>query len=252
MLGLELPVSAVLDGSARDLLGQEGANALVLTMKNEEGELAWATEQPLAVSLGLGSGEEAERALEEWLSGDVYTVARVCCFRDNTVPYHRNSMALRASYGNWRDELGLRWLNPASQEARAYVAQLCGELAEMGFDEILLECALFPTTESAQRAILDGVDRAEATQDFLAQVEQALSPYGAVLSLHLEGDALTGDSGLTAQRLGQTEWRVWADGQDGVLQEQLAQAGVTAESGRLVETVSDLSPDAGVPQGRLA
>lgn len=62
----------------------------------------------------------------------MYTIARVCAFRDNTVPYQNNSVALKASYGNWRDELGLRWLNPDSEKARSYLIGLCRELAPVG------------------------------------------------------------------------------------------------------------------------
>ncbi len=40
MTALELPVSAILDGTAAAQLEQAGANALVLTMKDEEGMLA--------------------------------------------------------------------------------------------------------------------------------------------------------------------------------------------------------------------
>ena len=98
MAAVELPVQSVLDGTAAAELEQAGANALVLRMKDQEGALAWASGQELAMSLELGAPAEVSEALRQWNAGSVYTVARVCCFRDNTVPYHRNSMALRASY----------------------------------------------------------------------------------------------------------------------------------------------------------
>ena len=52
MTALELPVSAILDGTAAAQLEQAGANALVLTMKDEEGMLAWNSQQALAQSYG--------------------------------------------------------------------------------------------------------------------------------------------------------------------------------------------------------
>lgn len=56
----------------------------------------------------------------------MYTIARVCAFRDNTLPYQDNRVALKAGYGNWRDEEKLRWLDPDSETARAYIVGLCG------------------------------------------------------------------------------------------------------------------------------
>ena len=233
MRALELPLSAVTDGTAAGLLEQAGANALVLTMKDPEGALAWGTGQALAVSLGLGTGEEINDRLREWNQGEVYTAALVCCFRDNTVPYHRNGMALRAGYGNWRDELGLRWLNPASGEARSYLAQLCGELAALGFDEIVLECPAFPTAGNVDLVLTEGVDRAQAVSEFLAQVREAVEPYGTLLSLRLERAALSGDSGLSAGELEQG--RIWME--QGA-QAVLTQEGIVLGEDRLVELVT--------------
>ena len=237
MRALELPVSSVVDGTAAALLEQADANALVLTMKDQEGNLAWNTQQSLAASLNLGAAEEINPSLAAWNQGEVYTAALVCCFRDNTVPYHRNSMALRAGYGNWRDELGLRWLSPASEEARSYLVQLCGELAELGFDEIVLECAAFPTAGSVDLLLTQGVDRESAVTDFLDQARAAVESHGAVLSLRLESGALTGDSGLTAAQLEQG--RIWMEGaaEQGEAAALLAQKGVAAEADRLVELV---------------
>ncbi len=251
MRAVELPLAAVLDGTAQALLEQEAANALVLTMKNREGELAWDTQQGLAVSLGLGAGEEeVNRLLEQWNQGEVYTVAWVCCFRDNTLPYHRNSMALRADYGNWRDELGLRWLNPASQEAQSYLVQLCGELAALGFDEIVLECPAFPVEGSVDRILLDGADQGQVVSGFLEQVGTAVAPYGTQLSVYLEPEQLTGESGLTPDALGGVE-RLWV--QASASRSELAgflSRLETAVEERLVEVVEELSQE-DVPQAKL-
>lgn len=257
LAALELPVSAVTDGTAAQQLEQAGANALVLTMKDQEGMLAWASAQPLAQSAGVSGGDAGvETALREWNRGQVYTVARVCCFRDNTVPYHRNDLALRASYGNWRDELGLRWLNPASTQAGEYLAGLCGELAAMGFDEILLECPAFPTGGNVERITSEARDREQAVSSFLALAEQAVEPYGARLSLRVEPGVLTGslpECGLTADLLAEKEWGIWmsADGET-QLGELLARAGVTGGEERLVELVAGLEEAADRPQACLA
>ena len=76
----------------------------------------------------------------------LYTVARVSCFRDNTLPKVRPDLGVRSPVGNWRDSGSSRWLNASSADARQYVTGLCLELAGLGFDEILLDHAAYPVS----------------------------------------------------------------------------------------------------------
>ena len=248
LAAMELPVSAVLDGTAARRLEEAGANSLVLEMKDREGHLAWRSEQPLAVqsSVPMGTGEVNE-ALRTWNQGEIHTVARVYCFRDNTLPYQRNEVALKATYGNWRDELGLRWLNPDSQSARDYLAGLCGELAQLGFDEIVLVCACFPCRGNLE-AISAGGSFAGGGYDtvmssFLSQVREALAPYGTALSLETDRETLTsGRSGLGGDVLASNVDRFWVeeDGQSPAITEVLVALGVPEPEERLVSLVSAL------------
>lgn len=245
MLARELPVEAVLDGTALQKLEEAGANALVLEMKDREGMLNWVSEQTGPYMEQVNAKPQGiNESLVQWNQGDVYTVARVCCFRDNTVPYYQKSMAIRSSEGNWRDELGLRWMNPASEEARNYLAALCGELAGLGFDEILLEDWAFPAVGNLG-AITWGEepDRVRAEEEFLAQVEQALAPYGAKLSVRVEEDALTGESGgQTAGLLEKYARRIWLAAEGAGLSpiEEWTAAGISSPEERLVVLESTL------------
>ena len=261
MAAVELPVSALLDGTAAQRLEEAGANSLILEMKDREGRLAWRSRQELAVQSGVPMGtEEMNEALRLWNEGGVYTVARVCCFRDNTLPYQRNEVALRAGYGNWRDELGLRWLNPDSQAARTYLADLCEELAQLGFDEILLECCQFPCRGNLGAIVPNGsfADGGFETvmAGFLSQLGERLEPYGTVLSLRADRDALAdgaAGSGLTAAALESGVDRIWMeeDGQEPALVELLSQAGLSEPEQRLVVLVPALDGESAAPQAVL-
>lgn len=239
MKAQELPVSAVVDGTAQGLLEQAGANALILEMKDSQGQLGWSSQLPLAVQDGVTSSQAGvNEALQTWNQGEIYTIAKVCCFRDNTMPYQHNSMALRANYGNWRDEQKLRWMNPDSQEAVDYLAGLCGELAQLGFDELVLECPAFPTQGNLEAIQTDGSYAsgafATAVEHFLAQVEQAVEPYGTVLSLQVTRDQVEQQgavSGLTGAVLEQYAQRVWVeeDGEEPTVS-QLLESGEDASA----------------------
>ncbi|MEA4932966.1 MAG: putative glycoside hydrolase [Lawsonibacter sp.] len=258
MAAVGLSVDAVLDGTAPQKLEQAGANALILDMKNEEGKLGWISQQEIAVRSEVNAKTDGiNEALRAWNQGEVYTVARVCCFRDNTVPYQSNDLALRATYGNWRDELGLRWLNPDSTDARAYLAGLCGELAQLGFDEILLDCYAFPTqgrrTAIVQSGSYQSGQFSQVTEAFLDEVRQAVKPYGTVLSVQADRAVFTGentDSGLTAAGLERGADRIWMteDGGEPALLDLLSSSGMTQPEKRLVEVVSALSAERKTPQ----
>ena len=219
---LQLAVDDVVSGAAAAQLDEAGAEALILEVKGQSGKLAWLSEQAVAKRSRANGSQEAGDALRRWNQGDVYTVARVCCFRDDSAPYYHNAMALRQGQNNWRDELGLRWLSPANDRSQAYVAGLCGELAELGFDEIVLEQFSFPV-----RGKLDRINRGDSydparfnaeLEELLTQVQRAVEPYGAgtVVSLRLTGDMLgegSAASGVTPELLQRFGGRIWSDGE---------------------------------------
>ena len=244
---LALTVDQVLDGTAAARLEEAGASALILTMKDQSGKLAWLSSHDTAGRARVNGRQEVNDALAQWNSGEVYTIARVCCFRDDSVPYFRNPLALRRGNGNWRDELGLRWMSPANEEAQAYVAALCGELAALGFDEIVLEDFSFPIRGKLENINTgDSYDPAsfgQALESFLDQVQQAAAPYGTKISLRVERDTLVGAetaSGVTAPLLERFAARIWMV-QDGLLPapaDLLAQAGIAGGPDRLVEVTA--------------
>ena len=248
----ELPLDSLVNGTARAELEALGADALVVELKDGSGRLAWRSEQPLAELAGVNGDEAVNRALEALEADGVAVIARLTCFRDDAVPYYDTAVALRSGQGNWRDALGLRRMSPASQEARDYLAGLCGELAALGVDELVLEQAAFPAEGELSRINSDeNYDPAAFSaqvEAFLTQVSETLAPYGTALSLRLEGAEVSRpeDSGLTAALAERCAARVWA--REGALTaEQIAELG-GAE--RLVTIVDRLEDGAGA-QGVL-
>lgn len=220
-LALELPVDDVLNGAAAAKLEEAGADALILEMKAPSGQLAWHSGLFTADWAEVNAPASNNDALKRWNEGEVYTIARVCCFRDDSVPYSLNKQALRKGDYNWRDELGLRWMSPAHEENQAYIAGLCGELAAMGFDEIVLEQWHFPvggnTDKINQGDRYDPAAFTERLEAFLGQVwESADSNSGGLTTVSLrltggvlgEGSAL---SGVTPELLLQFSNRIWGD-----------------------------------------
>lgn len=241
---LELPVSDVTGGTAAARLEEAGAQALVLQMKDSSGRLAWYSGQSAAGRAQVNAPQSNNDALRQWNEGEWYTIARVCCFRDDSAPYFMNNLALRQGIEyNWRDELGLRWLSPAHEAAQAYIAGLCGELAELGFDEIVLEQFHFPIRGKLE--LIDRGDRYDPDrftgelEELLNQVRQAVEPYGTKVSLRVERSTLTREesvSGVTDGLLERYAHRIWME-EDGLLPaplDLLQLAGITGGAERLV------------------
>lgn len=262
-VALQLTVEEAADGSAAARLEQAGAGVLVLEMKDRMGKLSWQSGQQVAGWSEVNGRQELGDALKGWNEGEVYTVARVHCFLDDTVPYYNNNLALRwaGQDWNWRDEEGLRWTSPGKAEARAYNAALCGELAAMGFDEIVLEEFYFPIQGN-----LDTIRRGESydpsrftaqLEDFLTQVRQAVEPYGTKISLRVGRDTLAGAesaSGVTSQLLEKYAGRIWVedDGLSPAPLDLLEQAGITGGEERLALIVSQPEADSPIFQAVLS
>lgn len=248
----QLPVEEAVNGSAGSKLEELGAQALILEAKDQMGRLVWHAEPSIAGWSGVNGPESAAEALKRWNEGGVYTIARVHCFRDDTVPYYNNNLALRwaGNDWNWRDELGLRWTSPAKKEIRDYNAALCGELAAMGFDEIVLEEFYFPI-----QGKLENIRQGESynsgqfsaqVEDFLTQVQSAVKPYGTKVSLRVDRSTLAGEesvSGVTPELLEKYAYRIWVeqDGQQPDPSQLLEQAGITGGTDRLVLITASLT-----------
>lgn len=252
---VELPLSAVQDGTALSQLEQAGADALILEMKDSQGSLAWQSGESLAALVTTG-GEAVNAALEEWNRGDVYTIARVCAFRDNTLPYQDNRVALKAGYGNWRDEEKLRWLDPDSETARAYIVGLCRELAQLGFDEIMLDQCWFPTQGKLDQIVKNGSYAdgrfAESVEDLFAQLSQAVEPYGTRLSVRLPKGYQGADApgGLSAKCLETYVRRIWVDPAEEEGEEMLAQRiGLENDRKKLAALTGQFAPEGPEAQG---
>lgn len=252
---LSVSLSSLLDGSAAQLAQEAGADGVVVTMKDDQGALGWQSQQALASALQDGvDSATVNAALTAWNEGDVYTVARLSCFRDEALGSNMDYTLRTSSDYRWRDSGDLHWATPSNEAVRSYLIGLMTELAQMGFDEIVLDHFGYPTQadgtlgnlgqseDNYPAGALDGV-----ITDFLAQAAQALEPYGTKLSLHASADVLTGadgSAGLTPAALNASVDRVWASGTRSDVLAALEGAGVDNAADRLVSLVDQLAPAA--------
>lgn len=130
------------------LLDETNANAMVIDVKETDGQLFWATELLPAVEAGATQRApifNLEQLLPELDARGIYTVARVVSMKDNTVGAVRPELAVMnvATGEPWRDNIGGIWLDPAAAGVGEYLAALAGDLADKGFDEVQLDYIRF-------------------------------------------------------------------------------------------------------------
>jgi len=256
MAAVEVSIEQMLDGSWKSYLEQQGANALVVNMKPDEGVLNW---DPWAPHGDTGV-KEALRAMKD---AGYHTVARMSCFRDeelaNTYGYciHSNS-----GY-RWKDFGGIHWVSPAHREVQGRLIELAVDLAALGFDEILLDNCGYPPKGSGEMGwikkgeVYDIENLDTVLCAFLSEMRQSLRSYGTVVSVRADAWAVQeGESaltGLTGQVLEVYADRIWMSEMDtdAPLAEILSDAGVSEVGERLVTQTSALLSDASWAQAVL-
>ena len=145
--------SAVFEGAGRldemlALIDQTEVNALVIDVKETNGNLYWATDLPEAVAVGSVMEHpllDLETLLPQLKARGIYTIARMVVMKDNTVGGAQPELAVtNALTGEpWRDYGGGIWLDPYNAGVADYVAALAGDLAARGFDEVQLDYVRF-------------------------------------------------------------------------------------------------------------
>lgn len=240
---VEVTPAVLLSGGAGEQVLAAGANAVLVDLKGEDGMLGYVSGVELAASLGAsGSDTAVNRALEKLVEGEAYTVARLSCFRDRKLGNTDACALLSYSGWHWKDFGGVYWACAGRESAQAYMVDICVELAQMGFDEILLTNCGYPPQGSGEMTwIRPGESYPAGELDrvagpFLARVKAALEPYDVRLSVQALGGELAGESaatGLTADNVAASCDRVWLTQADAAAYDNLS--ALPGElSGRLV------------------
>ena len=216
---LEVSANRVMRGEAPDLVAAVGGNALVVEMKSGSGRLAWNSKTEMAASLGVNAAsDDMEQAIRQLAAqDDLYLVARLQCFQDSAMARAKIGTLMTKGGNIWYDSLGMCWTTPVNQDVTDYLAALCVELADMGFDEILLDNSGYPNFGEVHVLATDENRPEDLTAPVLAfyeKVSAALEGHGAHLSIYTSEKLLPGEdvsSGITGAALTSYADRVWLD-----------------------------------------
>ena len=218
----ETPLTQAIWGEAYSISqmpqnAEQAYNAVAVTMKGSGGTVYFDSATAVAGSVSLGEDTtEAISLMNGAGTGYDSTIARLSCFHDpKAANWDVEGMGLKNTGGYiFYDGNNSQWLDPAKPAAREYLCGLAKELAELGFDEILLTDVSYPTVGK-----LDKIDYGEGEKSanltaFLKEMREALEPYGVALSMEVPetviSQGIDDDAGLLLAAIAPQVDRIYA------------------------------------------
>ena len=167
-------------------------NALVIDVKDDEGNITFnaANENLSAACMNIVPGIKG--LVADLKSREIYTIARIVCFRDELWSELHPELAIQNRDGGlWKDGGGRTWLDPYNKGTWEYVADIAREAALLGFDEIQLDYVRFPTDgrigDISYGAAGEQKTKTEIISEFLADLREMLTEYDVMLSADVFG-----------------------------------------------------------------
>ena len=200
------------------LVDETELNAMVIDVKNDEGNVTFrltneeitqdipVLDRITEMQAGVRYIRDIQALMQELKDHNIYTIARIVCFKDPVLAAAQPELALTKPDGkSVTDANGLAWVNPYRQEVWEYLTELAEMAADLGFDEIQYDYVRFPVGSDANAADY-GVDmeaypKRQAIQDFLAYAGDRLHEKGCVVTADVFGTIIGSETDV--QTVGQ-------------------------------------------------
>lgn len=190
------------------LVDETELNAMVIDVKNDDGNITWKPESGSAAEIGacINYISDMQGLMVKLKEHHIYTIARIVCFKDPYLAAARPDLALKKPDGTLvTDANGLAFVNPYREETWDYLVETALTASEMGFDEIQFDYVRFPIGADADAADY-GVDlqtdtKEEAITGFLSYAAEKLGEKGIVFGADVFGTIIGSET--DAERVGQ-------------------------------------------------
>ena len=132
-----------------ELLRATELNAVVLDIKDSTGFVSYQSRVPRAQEIGSSSDRisDIRNLIRQFHEANVYVIGRIVVFQDSVLAEAHPELGVKSKKTGklWRDRKGIAWIDPASQAAWVYNAELAQEAIHLGFDEINFDYVRFPS-----------------------------------------------------------------------------------------------------------
>ncbi len=184
-------------GRIMDIIDDSELNAMVVAVKEESGRVAYDSQAPMALEYGTAEaaiwGGDLDGLLTTLAERNIIPIARVVCFKDNTLTKKRPDLAIQDKNTGkpWKDYKGDSYLNPYKHEVWEYIVEVSEDIAKRGFREIQFDYVRFPAGQDGDlsTASFPGKygEKSEAIADFLAYARPRLESLGVWVSADVFG-----------------------------------------------------------------
>ncbi|OON99095.1 MAG: hypothetical protein ATN35_02330 [Epulopiscium sp. Nele67-Bin004] len=174
-----------------DLANSSEINSFVLDVKDDKGTLT------LNNSL-------LPDIIEQLNDNDIYPIARLVAFKDNTVGNTYPERMIQDYDGNvYETSGGETWLNPYNTDNWEYLLDICKDVVDLGFKEIQFDYIRFHESMNSERVDLptDDKSKIEIINEFVDYITTELSELDVVVSASVFGSVIV--SSVDAAILGQ-------------------------------------------------
>ena len=175
----------------KSAMGPESAyNAVAVRLKTSSGTIYFESANAVsgAVQVAEEPGETMEALRLITAEEGMHTIASMSCLQDfKAANADVEGRGLKNTGGYiFYDGNNSLWLNPAKPAAREYVCALAKEIAELGFDELLLTDFSYPTVGKINKINYDtDLSQEDNLDQLLRDLNAALEPYDILLSVEV-------------------------------------------------------------------
>lgn len=198
-------------GRMNDLIALVDAtelNTMVIDVKNDNGEITWKMDTGSVAEMGNGVAyiRDISALMGTLKEHDIYTIARIVCFKDPVFAQNHTDSALRKPDGGFvTDAYGLAWVNPYDEEVWAYLTEIAQAAVDVGFDEVQFDYVRFPIGADADaadyRVDMSVYTKEQAIENFLSYAGERLHEKGSVVTADVFGTVIGSQTDI--ERVGQ-------------------------------------------------
>lgn len=173
------------------LVDETELNAMVIDVKNDDGNITYQMDLDSVKDMGacMNYISDMEGLMAELKEHNIYTIARIVCFKDPYLAQGKPELALTKPDGTpVTDANGLAFVNPYREETWEYIVDVAIAAADLGFDEVQFDYVRFPIGADADAA-----------------------DYGVDLNTYTKEQAITGFLSYAAERLHENDIAFGAD-----------------------------------------
>lgn len=190
------------------LIDETELNTVVIDVKNDEGNITYQMDMETVRDMGacINYISDMESLMATLKEHNIYTIARIVCFKDPCLAQARPELALKKADGTaLTDAYGLAWVNPCEEGVWEYLTEVALAAADMGFDEIQYDYVRFPIGTDADAAdygvVMESDTREKMITGFLSYTAERLHEKGIPVSADVFGTII--GSEVDIERVGQ-------------------------------------------------